>query len=659
VTLRLTRTEARASYAEILKETWFLKFFTAQGFSALGDWIGMIAILALVKRITDNEFAVAAMLLARLGPALLFGPVAGVIVDRWDRKLVMVFCDLGRATLIVTLPFIESIAPGRGAQVVVLFLISAALEMLTLLWQPAKDASLPRMVPRHQLTIANSLMLFAAYGTFPLSGVAFGLLVPASKWLGESFEVLREFRLNEEHLAFFFDSFTFAVSGAITATLAIPLLARTRQRLNLRRVRDEFVEGVRFIRRHPRIRPWLLGIGMIFFGVGAFLALAVFFVTDVLGAGSAGFGLMVTAVGIGLGAGFALTGVASRLVAKDVLFSASVFGLGGALIAFASASTLTAGLPIGAVLGLLAGLAYPSGLTLVQEDAADELRGRVMSSTHVVVRLALVGSLALAPLLAGIIGNSRWILLGQVIDLRGVRVIMWAGGLAILAAGIVTSRAVVARWRAARLAPAGLFLVFEGGEGAGKTTQMGRLASFLESIGQKVLVTREPGGTAVGNRIREILLDPASKAIADKAEALLYAADRAQHVEEVIRPALEEGTIVISDRYLDSSLAYQGLARGLGLDAVSDLNRWATAGLLPDLVFLLDTETELALRRSTGTDRIEGESLAFHERVRSAYQALSMRYPERFHVLDATGTPEEVAAEVRRRVTALLELGQE
>ncbi|MGH2731531.1 MAG: dTMP kinase [Actinomycetota bacterium] len=641
----------RASYVALLREPTFFRFILSQGFSAFGDWMGMIAILYLVQEITNNEFAVAAALLARLAPALFFGPVAGVIVDRWNRKRVMVLCDLGRGVLLALLPFVESIPSSLPwLPAVVLFAVSAALEILTLLWQPAKDAALPHMVSRPQLLHANTLMLTAAYGTFPLSGVAFSLLAAVSIGLGST----------PQHVALVFDGFTFAVSAAITATLAIPHRARPRRDLNVRQVWRDFVNGISFIREHPMIRPWILGIGTIFFGLGGFMSIAVIYVRRVLEGGAASFGLLVTAVGIGLGLGFALSAIVARVVPRDVLFSATVFGLGAAVIGFGSVETLSAGSFMGVACGLFAGVAYPAGLTLVQENVADELRGRTLASMYSVVRLALVGSLAAAPVLARLINEAlepwdhRITVLDQQLALEGERVTLWLGGMLILVAAGLTARAVGAR-RRTRERGCGLFLVFEGGEGTGKSTQIHRLATFLEARGAGVLVTREPGGSAIGERIRSVLLDPRHRDMSSKAEALLYAADRAQHVEEVIRPALDSGMVVLSDRYLDSSLAYQGLARGLGVQRVLDLNEWAVGALLPDVVFLLDLRPEQGLERIQTPDRIEQEGSAFHIRVREAYRTLSERYPWRFVVIDAARSPEAIEAEIRHRVLGLLE----
>lgn len=650
----------RANYRELLREGSFFRFFIGQVASSFGDWVGLLAILAVVKRIYDNEFAVAAILFARLAPALFFGPLAGVLIDRWDRKKVMVSCDLARAGLILILPFLGSISDRVPVltPVLMLFVISALLEMLTLLWQPAKDSCVPEMVrDPSRYTHAYSLLLIAAYATFPLSGAAFGLLTQLSRYIGRTFEAT-QFTINRELLALFFDSFTFLVSAVLTMTLRIAPRTTKRQKLDIKVIWAELAEGLRFLRQHKMISSWVIGIGGTFTGIGIFLSLALFFVSEVLGGGSGGFGLLVTAVGSGLGAGFLAAGPAARVIPKDILFSSVVVGLGAALVGFGSTSTLTGGLVFGGVCGLFGGFAYPTGYALVLENLAPELRGRATAAVNTVIRLAVLGSSAVAPALVGLIdvvGPRRVFVLPQeLLDLRGVRVVMWLGGLTIFAAGIYTIRAVKAR-RSLGIETPGVFLVFEGGEGAGKSTQIDLLADSLKSKGRRVIITREPGGTPLGERIRELLLDSSDDSISAKTEALLYAADRSQHVNEAILPALASGAIVVSDRYVDSSIAYQGAARGLGIDEITSLNRWATGGLMPDLVFFFDFEAEKGLERSGVTDRMEQQGLDFHEKVREAYRLLAARHADRFVVLDASRSREEIAAEVLSRVEPLLE----
>jgi dTMP kinase len=192
------------------------------------------------------------------------------------------------------------------------------------------------------------------------------------------------------------------------------------------------------------------------------------------------------------------------------------------------------------------------------------------------------------------------------------------------------------------------FVTFEGIEGCGKSTQVRLVA---ERLGPRALETREPGGTAIGRAIRGILLDPATVALSPVAELLLYFADRAQHVAEVIQPALAEGRIVLCDRHVESALAYQGYGRGLPLDAIRELGVLATGGLRPDAIVLVDVPVELGLqraRRRGSQDRLEAEDLAFHERVRAGYDALAAAEPERWLRVDGRGPVEEVADAVWR-----------
>jgi dTMP kinase len=201
----------------------------------------------------------------------------------------------------------------------------------------------------------------------------------------------------------------------------------------------------------------------------------------------------------------------------------------------------------------------------------------------------------------------------------------------------------------------GRLIAFEGVEGSGKSTQLELLRRLLDGRGREVVVTREPGGTPAGERMRAVLLDPEVE-LHPRAEALLFAAARAELVETVIRPALERGAVVLCDRYLDSSLAYQGGARGLGRVPVEEVNRFATGGLLPDLVVLLDLDPASGLRRRSGElDRIEAQDLAFHRRVRQAFRDLAAADPGRFVVVDGAAPVAEVAAGVQAAALALLE----
>lgn len=203
----------------------------------------------------------------------------------------------------------------------------------------------------------------------------------------------------------------------------------------------------------------------------------------------------------------------------------------------------------------------------------------------------------------------------------------------------------------------GVWITLEGGDGTGKTTQSDLLAEWLESTGRTVVRTREPGGSEVGQLIRDIVLHHRGD-IAPRAEALLYAADRAHHVATVVRPALDRGDVVLQDRYLDSSVAYQGAGRVLDATEIRDLSLWAAEGALPDLTVLLDLDPAVARTRLDSADkpfdRLEAEQAEFHGRVRDAYLALAAAEPDRFLVLDAAAAPTMIAEQIRARVAALL-----
>ena len=197
-------------------------------------------------------------------------------------------------------------------------------------------------------------------------------------------------------------------------------------------------------------------------------------------------------------------------------------------------------------------------------------------------------------------------------------------------------------------------MCFEGGEGAGKSTQSRALGTWLEAAGYSVILTFEPGDTAVGRELRRIVLDPATGSMSDRTEVLLYAADKAEHVDTVVLPALEAGAVVITDRYVDSTLAYQGAGRALPVAEVESVARWATHDLRPHLTVLLDLAPEQGLGRFVQRDRIEGESVEFHERVRTAFLTMAEASPEHYLVVDAHLEPDAIAAAVRERVEPLL-----
>lgn len=202
----------------------------------------------------------------------------------------------------------------------------------------------------------------------------------------------------------------------------------------------------------------------------------------------------------------------------------------------------------------------------------------------------------------------------------------------------------------------GLFITFEGTDGSGKTTQIKLMKEFLNNKGYEVVLSREPGGTRVSELIRDLVLDSVNMEIVPLTEMILYAASRAQHVAQVIKPAIDMGKIVICDRFVDSSYAYQGCGRGVDLKIVADVNRVAIDGMIPDMTFFLDIDPEVAIKRrisSTGADRIEQEKIDFHTRVYDGYKKMALLYPERIKTIDANKSIKEISSQINEYLTEL------
>jgi dTMP kinase len=560
----------------------------------------------------------------------------------------MILADLGRAAMYASMAFV--------GELWMIFLLSFAIECLSLLWTPARDASLPNMVPRRQLANANAIGLVSTYGTLPLGGAVFAVLAALSTgvaarvpWLGG----------RPESLALLLDAGTFAFSAFMVSRIAFPPTTRGYGRFDLTRVWRDMVDGVRFLREDSIASAMTAGIVVAFAAVGAVLALGPIFV-GTLQAGPAAWGVIVTAFGVGMAIGMVATNQVSRFVDRGFAFVWALVAAAGALFLLAAMPNLPLASVVTVWLGAFCGLAWVSGYTLLQENVEDEFRGRTFASLTTLSRLGLFLSLTVFPILSSVYGNYEFFVGGQRFDLSGTRLALWTAGALAAGAGLNTRR-LLHRRRLSRPQPlelvpklkrppaTGLFIAFEGVEGAGKGTQIRLAEEYLRTQRkQDVLVTREPGGTELGERIRELLLDPRGGKLDVRSEALLFAAARAQTVANVIRPALAEGKVVICDRYVDSSLAYQGWARGLGEQDVLTLNVWATQGLFPDLVVLLHLEPERGLLRSTASpDRMELEGQDFHAKVSDAYLKIAEEHPERFVVVDADQTPAEVFDDVR------------
>jgi dTMP kinase len=656
----------------VLRVRDFRRLFVSLSLSSLGDWLGLLATTALAaalaKSASGQLYAISGVLVVRLLPAALLGPLAGAFADRFDRRWTMVITDVARFALFASIPFV-----GRLDY---LYVASFLVEVLGLFWNPAKEASVPNMLPRELLETANQLSLIVTYGSAAVAAGIFALLSSLNRALGSG---IGFFHSNPVDLSLYFNAITFLIAAITVAGLSSiggrggPRVASEVQDVESLGFVKMIVEGWRFIGITPLVRGLVVGILGAFAAGGAVIALARPYV-ELVGGGDAAYGLLFGAAFLGLALGM---GIGPRLlgeVSRRRLFGMTIMGAGISLMVVAVLPNLALSLIMTVVVTTFAGIAWVTGYTLLGLEVANELRGRTFAFVQSLVRVDLLLVLAVAPSIAGVIGR-HYITLPNDARIRadGVTIVLLVGGALAALVGqfafrqmddrqgvsILTElRAGLGIGRAQALLP-GFFVAFEGGEGAGKSTQLRLLAERLHDAGyDDVVITYEPGATASGKQVRMLLLDP-SATLHARTEALLYAADRAEHVAQVLRPALTRGAVVLSDRYVDSSLAYQGAGRDLDRSELEKLQRVATGGLRPDLTVLLDLSPEVGLRRvrqrtEGQLDRIEAESLAFHQRVRAGFVELANRRRSRYLVVDATAAPEaapdQVAAEVLARL---------
>ncbi|TFV48552.1 dTMP kinase [Blastococcus sp. TF02A-35] len=654
-----------AKIRAVLRVRDFRKLWMSSALSSFGDWLGLLAITATATALVDGyaaNFALGGVLAFRLLPAIVLGPLAGAFADRFDRRKTMVVSDILRFGLFASIPIVGDL--------LWLFIAQFLIEAISLFWIPAKDAAVPNMLRKDQLEPANQLSLVTTYGFTPvLAAVVFAVLNTLGGRSGEVFP-----GVGEEDLALYANALTFLVAAVVIWNL--PSISGRRAAGTVAQ-QESFLKsltsGFSFAGHTPLVRGLVVGITGAFVAAGVVIATAQAFAKSV-GGGAAAYGLLFGAVFIGLGIGIALGPSVARDLSRERLFGIAIVGAGAALVLLAWTFTLWLALLIVVAMGFFAGIAYLAGFTLLGTEIDDAIRGRTFALVQSLVRAALIVSLAVVPFGVGLLRRHTIDLGAVALTVTGERLMLFAAGLLAAGVGVLAYRQmddgrpvplladVVTALRRdttarRRLAGGGVLIAFEGGEGAGKSTQVRRLQEWLTDEGLVARGTFEPGATPPGAGIRSIVLDRAQTSIAPRAEAMLYAADRAQHVHQVLRPALDAGEVVITDRFVDSSLAYQGAGRTIPLDDVRMLSRWATEGLQPDLTILLDLPPEVGLARARGraaADRLESESLDFHQRVRQTFRTLAEAAPDRYLVIDARLSPDEIAAAIRTRVAELL-----
>jgi dTMP kinase len=440
--LHRSGTEDKADFrSRMFGSPAFFRLWLAQAVASLGDWLGFLAILALASRIGlesgQQGTSIGIVMAARIIPGLFFSGPAGVLIDRMDRKQVMVVTTIVRAGVVATLPFVDSVLG--------LVFASFVLELASLLFQPAKDAAVPNLVPADRLASANSLGLAAAYGTFPVASLLFALLAKVAAWLG-GIELFDSLKTSQEAVAFYAQGLCYVGAAVLIARLAIPrdhVRLHEDEAVDLGAVFTDIKEGWHYAFLNPVVRAVNIGLGVGLIGGGMLVPLGEVFSRRVLDAGTEGFGVITSCLGVGVAAG--VIGVSARhsRIRKERTFVLSLFAAGVALMVAASISSLALVVPAVIAMGVFAGAAYVLGYTLLQSAADDELRGRVLAGTYMLVRVCLLFSMAIGPFLLDLLdglsdqlfGSDRTLeLVGIDMALPGVRLTLWVASLLMVGA---------------------------------------------------------------------------------------------------------------------------------------------------------------------------------------------------------------------------------
>ncbi|MCX5312307.1 dTMP kinase [Streptomyces sp. NBC_00154] len=677
-----------------LKRLW-----SAQLVGGIGDALALLVLVLLSLQAAVLEgsfgsgyrgaaFAVAAVFGARILATLLFGAVLlGPLTTLTapggplDRRWLMIGADGLRLALLVVAPLWIDWMPDKALMMILItvFVTGVGERLWTIAKESAAPALLPappaegaavRPLPDH-LDALRRLSLRTDFAAVPAAAAVLLIATLIGNLLGSGLEW---FSFHQAALGSYVAAGLFSASISTLYFLELPGSPTPRPRSPLEGLRrPSTADGPD--RGRTGAVPLIVGACAAVAGaVAAAAAVAVLHAAD-LGGGPVTFALLILALTGATGTGIRTAEKVLPTLSRRRLLALATAVTGVALLAMGLVPDTATVVFIAVLAGYAAGVAAYTGHTLVDQETEEVRRARTTEHLQAVVRVLIALGAVGGPLLAAAIGTHR-LTAGDFVFAHGgaAFALMLIGALLLPVAAIVLARTddrsgvplrrdlrEALRGGEPAVAPAatGFFLVLEGGDGAGKSTQVEALAEWIRAKGHEVVVTREPGATPVGKRLRSILLDVSSAGLSNRAEALLYAADRAEHVDSLVRPALERGAIVISDRYIDSSVAYQGAGRDLSPTEIARISRWATSGLVPHLTVLLDVDPETARERFTeAPDRLESEPPEFHARVRSGFLTLAAADPTRYLVVDAGQEPESITTVVRHRLDQLLPLSE-
>ncbi|GGU78857.1 hypothetical protein GCM10010275_12080 [Streptomyces litmocidini] len=635
-------------------------------------------------------FAVAAVVGARLLASVLFGAVLlGPLTaltgpgGPLDRRWTMIGADGVRIALLVVAPLWIDWVPGSALWYLLgtVFVAGAAERIWTVGHEGAAPALLPapppegaavRPLPDH-LGALRRLSQRTGFLAVPAAAAVLLVATLVGNLLGAGIDW---FTLHQAALGSYVSAGLFAASVTVLYAMALPGGQTPRPRSPLEGLRRPArkTDGDEGKGRTGALPLFVLASATVAGAIAAAASLAVLHAYD-LGGGPVTYALLILALSGATAVGIRTAGSVLPVLSRRRMLALALTVTGVALIAMGLVPDTATVLFLAVLAGYAAGVAANTGHTLIDQETEEPRRARTTEHLQATARVAMGLGALVAPLLAAAIGPHR-LASGEFVFAHGGAAFTLAlvGALLLPVAALVLAktddRAGVPLRRDLRDAlrgsdpaqapsPTGFFIALEGGDGAGKSTQVQALAEWIRAKGHEVVVTREPGATPIGKRLRSILLDVSSAGLSNRAEALLYAADRAEHVDSLVRPALERGAVVLSDRYIDSSVAYQGAGRDLSPTEIARISRWATGGLVPNLTVVLDVSPETARERFTeAPDRLESEPPEFHARVRAGFLALAAADPSRYLVVDAGQEPEAVTTVVRHRLDRMLPLSE-
>ncbi|MGW0995824.1 dTMP kinase [Streptomyces sp. NPDC002520] len=684
----------------LLRRPELKRLWSAQLVSGVGDALALLVLVVLVLQAAIAQgafgggyrgvaFAVATVFAARVLATLLFGAVLLGPLNTLtaqdgplDRRWTMVGADALRAALLIVAPLWIDWTPDNALAVLLVtaFVGGVAERLWTVCRESAAPALLPapppegatvRPLPDH-LDALRRLALRTSFLAIPLAAATLVVAALLNNLLGTG---VAWFDQHQAALASYVAAGLFAASLSVLTALELPGARTPRARSPLEGLRRPRTGSGVDKGRTGAVPLLVIASATVAGAIAAAVAVCVLHATD-LGGGPVLYGLLVLGLTGGVGVGIRTAPALLPSLSRRRLLALAIAFAGIALLAAGLVPDVTTVLLIVTLAGVAAGVAANTGHALLDQETEEYRRARVTEHLHAVVRVCMALGALIAPVVAGLIGRHR-LENGRFVFAHGGAsfTLMLVGALllpvAVLVLAKVDDRSGIPLRQDLKdallggddpvTAPAanGFFIALEGGDGAGKSTQAEALAEWIRAKGHEVVLTREPGATPVGKRLRSILLDVSSAGLSHRAEALLYAADRAEHVDTVVRPALERGAVVITDRYIDSSVAYQGAGRDLSPTEIARINRWATNGLVPHLTVLLDVPPETARERFTeAPDRLESEPAEFHARVRAGFLTLAAADPGRYLVVDAGQEPEAVTTVIRHRLDTVLPLSE-